>query len=315
MGWMIVSVLLSCLSAYLFFRCWRMNGQIDRTTAIVKDIADGNLNRRFLSRHAAQSMVELHTALNRLMERYQETLEKKRYLELSRKRMISNISHDIRTPLTSLLGYIEAVQTDPGLTEAEKQGYLAIAVDKGRSLHALVQDFFMLSKLESEDTAANCCRLELTEVLRRSLAGFYYDFTGCGITPDIQIPDKPVYVWADVSYTERVLANLFANALQYGADGGRIGVALREERDRIWVDIWDRGRGISEKELPHVFDRLFTGEPSRNSELRGSGLGLSIVRMLLEKMQGDIQVTSIPWERTVFSFSLPVCREKDREKM
>ncbi|HZD59784.1 MAG TPA: ATP-binding protein, partial [Anaerolineae bacterium] len=130
------------------------------------------------------------------------------------------------------------------------------------------------------------------------------DCAQAGITPELQIPDKPLYIWGDPYSVERILENLLSNAIRYGRSGGIIGVGLREGPDKIWIDVWDRGRGIPPYDLPYIFDRLYTAESSRNSALQGSGLGLAITKRLVEKQHGEIFVESTPHEKTTFSFYL-----------
>lgn|GEM_PF-3444088 len=110
----------------------------------------------------------------------------------------------------------------------------------------------------------------------------------------IKIPDAPLYVRGDAAYLRRILNNLLTNALRYGLDGKEIGIGLREDPGLVWVDVWDRGKGILAQDLPHIFERLYTGEASRNTSLRGTGLGLTIAKNLVEKQGGRITVTSTP---------------------
>jgi signal transduction histidine kinase len=104
----------------------------------------------------------------------------------------------------------------------------------------------------------------------------------------------------------RVLNNLISNALRYGRDGEEIGIVVRVNAEQAFVDVWDKGKGIPQKDLPHIFERLYTAEASRNSSLHGSGLGLAIAKSLIEKQGGQITAESIPGQKTVFSICLPV---------
>ena len=147
-------------------------------------------------------------------------------------------------------------------------------------------------------------KLDVGEKVVEVLASFYHEFEKAGITPSIEVPASPVYVYADASSTERILTNLLSNSLRYGADGGRIGVKVHEVAGKVWVEIWDNGKGISNEDMAHIFERLYTGETSRNICLQGSGLGLAITKMLVEKQNGEIFAESKPYERTAFSFYL-----------
>ena len=121
---------------------------------------------------------------------------------------------------------------------------------------------------------------------------------------DIHIPEHAVYVWGDREALQRILNNLISNAVKYGAEGKFLGIALREEKEMVFVDVTDKGRGIDKKFAENVFERLFTMEDSRSRQVQGNGLGLTIARNLARQMQGDILLESIPYERTTFTLQL-----------
>lgn len=302
MGVLLLFVVLLLL--VFVFRYAQLRKNVRTLNRIVDEIRLGNLNQRFRIHAHDRSLHELSGSLNKLIDQLQQTVERERFLEEARRKMISNVSHDLRTPLTSLLGYIEALQQDGTLTAEERADYLDIVARKGKKMTELFQEFFELSKLESDDAVVQVQKVNMTEKVQEVIISFYHQFTGAGITPDLQIPERPLYVFGDPSLIERILSNLLSNALRYGHDGGVIGVTVREELDRVFVEVWDRGKGISAADLPHIFERLYTGEASRNATLQGTGLGLTITKKLVEKQRGEIFVTSTPGERTVFSFYL-----------
>ncbi|WJH33799.1 HAMP domain-containing histidine kinase [Paenibacillus sp. CC-CFT747] len=283
----------------------RLRKEIEGMARTTKDIRSGQLNRRYRLYTRHNHLQDLGGELNRMVDSFQAALERIRTLEDERKRMISNLSHDLRTPLTSLLGYMEALRTDPSLTEEERAAFLRIAADKGQALMTLLEQFFELARLESDGSAPELEEINLTDLLPEVVLGFYPDFTRAEITPSLDLPDKPVYARGDAAYVRRILNNLLSNALRYGTDGREIGLSLREEAGLAWVEVWDRGQGIPPQELSRVFDRLYTGEASRNRNIRGTGLGLTIVKHLVEQQDGRIEVSSLPGERTVFSVGLP----------
>lgn len=289
------------------FLLWKIinNGKgASYITATLVGIRNFGFTQRIHIGSRYKSLENLSTELNMLMDRFQSTLEEKQRLEISHKQLIANISHDIRTPLTSLLGYVEVLQKSNGLSLVEQQDYLDIIHSKGQSLYKMIQEFFELSKLEAEDTDIQIAKTDLADKVREVIASFYQDFVVNKITPEISLPNDPVYVWGNDTSLERVLHNLISNALKYGGDGGIIGISLREDKDRVWVDIWDKGKGIPEKDIPFLFNRLYTAELSRNGEMHGSGLGLAIAKQLVEKQNGEISVSSVSNLKTTFSFYL-----------
>jgi len=300
----IVAVLLLLVCMYLVFQHRRLLQEIKRITGTTEEIRAGNLNLRYRLRMSRKPVQVLGGELNRLMDYFQNTFERTQFLEDERKRMIANISHDLRTPLTSLLGYMEALRNDMTLTAEERQSFIGIAYDKGNALLERLQEFFELAKLEADDSRAELHQMNLTDIMQEVLLGFYPDFQKAALTPTMRIPDSPQYVKGDRIYVRRILENLLSNALRYGREGREIGIGMREETNYVWVDVWDRGKGISSQDLPRVFDRFYTGMASRNASLRGTGLGLTITKNLVERQGGQITVSSKPGEKTVFSFSL-----------
>jgi len=290
------------LNIYLFSKITIVKSGISKVTDVLKSNRSGDFNRRLHMGKRDKSLEELSTELNMLMDSFNDIIDKKQHLEKTHKQLISNISHDIRTPLTSLLGYVEVLRKEKGISAEEKEKYLEIIESKGQLLYRLIQEFFQLSKLESEDTPLRFEKHNLAEKVRDVAASFYHDIVKAQVIPEIQVPEEPVYVWGDGTSMERILQNLISNALKYGKDGGVIGIKLRQEQKKVWVDVWDCGQGIPEKDIKYIFDRLYTAEPSRNEGLRGSGLGLAITKKLIEKQGGEIFASSMPGERTVFSF-------------
>ncbi len=305
--WIYIFLILSVMICMmLLFYHYHLLKDVKKIIQTAKDMRAGNFNLRFRLRTTRKDMLELGGEMNRLADTFQASLERTKFLEEERSRMISNISHDLRTPLTSLLGYIDALRNDETLTGKEKIDFLRIAAEKGNDLLGLIHEFFELARLEEENDEIVLQKIDLTEVARVVLLDFYPDFTKLSITPSISIPDLPVYVNANKDYIQRVLNNLISNALRYGQDGKEIGITVRMIAELAFVDVWDKGKGISQKDLPHIFERLYTADTSRNPTLRGSGLGLTIAKNLIEKQGGKILVESIPGEKTVFSFCLPM---------
>lgn len=219
--------------------------------------------------------------------------------------MITHLSHDLRTPLTAILGYVEFMQTDKTLTEATRQHYFQIISSKGNKLETLIRDFFELSKLEADDELLNPERINIIDKIQEAILSFYHQFQLVQLSPQLQLPEHPIYVWGNGHSIDRIMNNLLSNSLRYGVEGGMIGIRVREEEERVWIDVWDQGQGISETDLPYIFERLYTGKASRNAVQQGNGLGLTITKKLVEKQQGEIHVDSIPNQKTSFSFYLP----------
>jgi len=301
----IICGLLLLFCAFLLFQHFYLRKDVRKMRQSAEDIRRGNFNMRFRLRTARNDMVDLSAELNRLIDCFQDSLARTRFLEEERQRMISNISHDLRTPLTSLLGYIGALRKDESLTEQERIDYLRIVSEKGGDLFKLIQEFFELARLEEEQEELPLQKVDIAELARTVLLDFYIEFTKLNITPITYITEQSVFVNGNTDALHRVLQNLISNSLRYGTDGKEIGVTVRETKEMIWVDVWDNGKGITPENLPHIFERLYTPETSRNATLRGTGLGLTIAKTLIEKQGGQIKVESVPNKKTIFSIGLP----------
>lgn len=300
-----VTIALIVLSGALFFRAWRFKRQLMQVTDRIEEIRLGAVNQRIRLAHAPAALNDLGGSMNRLIDGYQRSMEKVNLLESERKKMITHLSHDLRTPLTAILGYIEVMQKDETLPEETRRQYCRIIASRGHKLDALIKDFFELSKLEAGDEPLEREKFNVIDKIQEAVVSFYHQFRLVPLTPELQLPERPVYAWGNRRGLERILNNLLANSLRYGADGGVIGIEVREAGDRVWIEVWDRGQGITTTDLPHIFERLYTGKASRNAAQQGNGLGLTIVKKLVEKQEGEISVSSVPNEKTAFSFCLP----------
>lgn len=301
-----ITLFLISTCCILIFRNIYFSNQINEINRTLQHIKDGNFNIRVRFYSGSKGIRNLGINLNSIIDEFQCMAEKKEYLDESRKKMVSNISHDLRTPLTSILGYLEALHKDSKLNNKEKKYFLDVVYSKSQTLYSLLEEFFQISKLEAEDVLIKVEKINLTNMVQEALVGFYQEFTNEKIEPIIEISEKDFFVWGDSKAIDRILSNLLINALRYGKEQKIIGIKMREKNSMVWIDIWNVGPGINIKDIPYIFDRLYTAEPSRNKKSYGSGLGLTIVKKLVERLRGEVLVKSIPNEKTTFSFSLPL---------
>jgi signal transduction histidine kinase len=272
----------------------------DKLSSIIKDKTD----EKVLIVDADKEMSELLVEINKFIDFNQKVLADYSEKEISMRKMLSNISHDLKTPLTVVLGYIETIKLEPDLKSEEKEILLSRAHDKTLEIVKLINKFFDLSKLESGDKDISITRINISEVCRKSILNYYETLNSKGIEVNIDIPELNIYAMGNEEALDRVLSNLISNAIKYGSDGKIIGLKLRYDEEFVYVDIWDKGKGIEEKEQDKVFERLYTLEDSRNKYYEGSGLGLTITKRLVERMGGEIILESKPYEKTTFTFKL-----------
>ena len=248
----------------------------------------------------SRAMQELCAQINRFLDRHQRMLADYRRSEISSKKMLSNISHDIKTPLTVILGYLEIIRLNGG----EQRELIDKVETRAKAVSDLVEQFFTLAKLEAGDMEIALSKLELCELCREVVLDFYEILSGKDYEVEVEIPEKTVYVQGNGDAIRRILNNLISNSLRYGSEGRYLGIFLHEDEKQVYIDVTDRGRGIEKDFAEHIFDRLFTMEDSRNRDIQGNGLGLTIARSLARQMGGDVTLLSKPWQKTSFTVAL-----------
>ena len=245
------------------------------------------------------ALQDLIGQINRMLLDRQKVKVDYRKQELSSKKMLANISHDIKTPLTVILGYLEIMrigrEDDESLQKVEA---------KAKQVLELINAFFTLAKLEAGDMRMERTKVNLSELCRENVLGFYELLLQKEFTVDISIPEENLFVWGDRDSIDRILTNLLSNAIRYGSDGKYIGIALRSEGRFVYIDVADKGKGIDKAFAASVFERLYTMEDSRNRQIQGNGLGLTIAKNLAQQMGGDVLLESEPHVRTVFTVKL-----------
>lgn len=299
----VISIIIIILLIWISIKEKKEFKKISNTIDI---IIEGNSLIRFKTQEINPKITSLTSKLNQLLNYLNSNHSRIQHLEMIKKQMINDISHDIRTPLSSILGYAEALKAENNLSEIQKQQYLTIIIQRGHQLENLLQDFFEYNQLESGEISFYIEKINLTEIVEEEVLSFYTECKKHNITPYLDIPDLPIYINADSSSIKRILNNLLSNALRYGSSNGKLGVVVRVNQKFASVEVSDNGPGINTDDLPYIFERLFTGEQSRNTSLQGAGLGLAVTKYLVEKHRGNIYVSSLPNKKTSFVFYLPL---------
>ncbi|HDX9576814.1 TPA: HAMP domain-containing histidine kinase [Bacillus pseudomycoides] len=251
-----------------------------------------------------KELKSLLVAINYLLDEKKKTIAKHSKLEISMRKMLSNISHDLKTPLTVILGYVEILNVDKTINEEDRKVLLAKVHTKTLEVLDLIHKFFDLAKLESGDKDIEMTRVYMNEICQEHMLSFYDLLTTQGFDVHINIPETPIYAHGNTEVIGRIMNNLISNAIAYGGDGKTLGITLRSDEQFVYVDIWDKGKGISESHIDKVFERMYTLEDSRNRLYQGSGLGLTITKRLVEALGGEIHLSSTPYEKTVFTVML-----------
>lgn len=295
----IVILLITVLYQQFAFRTG-IQKKIQKISEKLKEITDTNSSERVMVFTENKELMELAAQINRLLENHLKVKADYCRSEIASKKMLSNISHDIKTPMTVILGYLEIMRIN-GTSTDEMLGKIE---QKAENVMELINEFFTLAKLESGDMDIELSRIDVCEVCRESILDFYGILTNKNFQVDIDIPETSVYVHGNKEAIQRILFNLISNVIRYGADGKYLGISLRTDKNAVFIDVIDKGKGIDKNFAASVFDRLFTMEDSRNRNIQGNGLGLTISKNLALQLGGDIILDSTPNIKTVFSVKL-----------
>lgn len=270
----------------------------------LQEIIAGRTSEKLLIFTDDRALIPVLIEINHLLEHNQQTAAEFLKMEQSMRKMISNISHDLKTPLTVVLGYIETINLDPNMDLEERKVLLSKVHAKANEVLDLIRQFFDLARLESGDKLIPLSRIHMNDICGKNMLNFYDTLTVKGFEVAIEIPDKPLLAWGNEEALDRVLNNLISNAIGHGGEGMAVGLTLRGDDKFVYVDVWDRGKGIDELHQDLVFERMYTLEDSRNKSYQGSGLGLTITKRLVEAQEGTIHIHSKPYEKTVFTVRL-----------
>ena len=250
--------------------------------------------------------LSLNDELGQLSDSVEELGEALQHVDVLRKEVIANVSHDLRTPLATLQGYIETLlMKQQDMTVEMRRHYLEIAIRHCERLSKLVSELLLLAKLDSQAIQLHREPINLGELVQDVFQEFQLKAREKQIRMETNAYEELPLADADIGLIERVLENLIENAIHYTEPGGSIRLDLAPDGEDISVQLRDTGRGIPEKELPHVFNRFYQLGKSRNGESEHSGLGLAIAKRILELHGRAIGVTSTPGVGTTFTFHLP----------
>lgn len=295
---MIVLFLIVLYQQYVFRRGTRK--KLREINEKLREIIETDSREQVMVFTEDQELMELAAQINALLEKQAGAKADYRRMELASKKMLSNISHDIKTPMTVILGYLEMMR----LKEEAPKEMVAKVERKAKSVMELIDQFFTLSKIESGDMEIELSRIDICEICRESILDFYDLLSDKAFEVEVGIPEKLVWIQGNKEALQRILFNLISNAVRYGADGAYLGIFIRCEERNVYVDVTDKGKGIEKDFADSIFERLFTMEDSRNRQIQGNGLGLAIAKNLAKRLGGTITLKSVPHVKTVFTVKL-----------
>lgn len=284
---------------------------IQKLSDAMRAIAEGNLNT-YVQVEDDNEFSDMASNLNYMIKELNALMERERESERTKNELITNIAHDLRTPLTSIIGYLELISKSKNLTEETRINYTEVAYTKAKKLQKLIEDLFGFTKLNYGKIALNLSKVDLVKLLTQLMDEFYPSFANNNLAYSLKSNLNSVIITADPNLLARLFENLIGNAIKYGADGKEINVKIAASASKVKVSVINYGKVIPEDEIGLIFEKFYRLEQSRSSKTGGTGLGLAIAKNIVELHGGTIEVKS-DLEGTHFIVSLRVNLDMNKE--
>lgn len=300
-AFMVIFVPLAILFFYLFSKPYA--SYFERISQGIHRLANGD----FSARVELDTNDEFQTVaedINRAGEKLKSAIERGDFAESSKDQLMLNLAHDLRTPLTSVLGYLDYLLKNEQLPAEQARHYTTIAYTKSKRLEKLVEELFEIAKMNYGKLPIDQKPIDLSELLHQLAEELYPIFESNGLTSRVDIPPR-VMVSGDGTMLARVFENLLTNAARYGKDGQYVDIQGKAEAEFVSVQVINYGHQIAPDELPFLFDMFYTGDQARTHQGGSTGLGLFIAKNIVEQHRGTITADSSA-TRTVFEVRLPV---------
>lgn len=240
----------------------------------------------------SKTLLEKEKESEKLKEKERAALDIERNAERQKNELITNVAHDLRTPLTTIVGYLELIKDDSALSKEDVHKYSGIAYEKSIRLQEMMDDLFEFTKLDNADIKLNKSMINLSGLIMQMTDEFYPSFKDCNITPIVDLPEENIYVQGDGQLLARVFDNLISNALKYGYHNTDLKIEVSGDEKYATVKVINHGDTIASEDIPLLFNKFYRTDSSRNSKTGGTGLGLAITKNIVDLHHGDISVTS-----------------------
>ena len=284
---------------------------ITKISDAMQNISEGDLNVT-VEVEGDDEFSSMAANLNKMVEELKELMDKERESERTKNELITNVAHDLRTPLTSIIGYLELLSGDVKLDPELQKKYINIAYVKTKRLEKLIEDLFGFTKMNYGKLTMHVAQVDVVKLLSQLLEEFYPSFVDKNLSYELQSNVPAKVITADGNLLARLFDNLINNAIKYGADGKRIMVKLHADDEIVTVSVINYGYVIPADELPLIFNKFYRVEQSRSTNTGGTGLGLAISKNIVDMHGGTITVTS-DLSGTVFTVKLKVNFDVNKE--
>lgn len=284
---------------------------ITKISDAMQNISEGDLNVT-VEVEGDDEFSSMAANLNKMVEDLKELMDKERESERTKNELITNVAHDLRTPLTSIIGYLELLSGDVKLEPEIQKKYINIAYVKTKRLEKLIEDLFGFTKMNYGKLSMHVGQVDVVKLLSQLLEEFYPSFVDKNLSYELQSNVPVKVITADGNLLARLFDDLINNAIKYGADGKRIMVKLHADDEIVTVSVINYGYVIPADELPLIFNKFYRVEQSRSTNTGGTGLGLAISKNIVDMHGGTITVTS-DLSGTVFTVKLKVNFDVNKE--
>lgn len=309
LGYVLIGILIFSVTFMLLQE--KSIAYISRISDAIRNISEGDLNTSVdvIGDDEFSSMAE---NLNKMVKDIRKLMDKEREAERTKNELITNVAHDLRTPLTSIIGYLELLSGKVALPPEMQKKYIDIAYGKAKRLEKLLEDLFGFTKLNYGKISMHVSKVDIIKLLSQLLEEAYPNFADKGLSYELQSNVPAKIITADGNLLARLFDNLINNAIKYGADGKRVLVKVHAGSETVQVSVTNYGYVIPAEELPLIFDKFYRVEQSRSTHTGGTGLGLAIVKNIVDMHGGMVNVKS-DLNGTVFTVTLQVDFDINKE--
>lgn len=284
---------------------------IAQISAAMRNVSEGDLNTS-VDVIGDDEFSEMAENLNNMVAEIRVLMDKEREAERTKNELITNVAHDLRTPLTSIIGYLELLSGPAQIPSDMQKKYISITYTKAKRLEKLIEDLFGFTKLNYGKISMKVSKVDIIKLLSQLLEEFYPNFVDKHLTYELQSNVPAKVITADGNLLARLFDNLINNAIKYGADGKRVIVRVEAAEDTVTIQVVNYGYIIPKEELPLIFEKFYRVEQSRSTNTGGTGLGLAIAKNIVDMHGGNIQVSS-DINGTVFTVRLQVNFDINKE--
>ncbi|MGG3283205.1 ATP-binding protein [Paenibacillus solani] len=279
----------------------QLNAYLDEITHGLREIAKGNFDTE-IPVHSGSQLGEVAESINQMSRQLHQSILEERNAEKTKNDLITGVSHDLRTPLTSILGFLEVIEEDRYQDEVELRYYVNIAYEKAQNLKKLIDDLFEYTRINN-GLPLQIQEIDMAQFIRQLIEETVPILEKNRIACNLSA-EEGLVIQADGAQLVRAYENLISNAIRYGGSGKRIDIAVRRDGDQVSISFTNYGDPIPERDLPFIFDRFYRVEGSRSKQTGGTGLGLAITKSIVEVQGGEIRVRS-DRHRTTFETRFP----------